>query len=79
MQLYYPDFTDDQRQQVWKTFLDKLAKDRGDSIRLNIDAKEYIRGSEVRELEWNGRDIRNGESQPLHIRCLRPFTLLTLR
>lgn len=60
VQLYYPEFTEDQRQQVWKTFIEKLAKERGDSIRLNIDAKEYIRGAEVRALEWNGRDIRNG-------------------
>ena len=61
VQLYYPEFTDDQRQQVWKTFIDKLAKERSD-IRLNIDAKEYIRGAEVRALEWNGRDIRNGKA-----------------
>ena len=61
VQLYYPEFTDDQRQQVWKTFIDKLAKERSD-IRLNIDAKEYIRGAEVRALEWNGRDIRNGQA-----------------
>ncbi|KAF9891838.1 hypothetical protein FE257_003323 [Aspergillus nanangensis] len=59
VQLYYSDFSDEERQLVWKTFTDKLARERGDYIRLNIDAKEYIRGAEVRALEWNGREIRN--------------------
>lgn len=30
-------------------------------MRLNIDAKEYIRGAEMRAVKWNGREIRNGE------------------
>ncbi|KAK3320596.1 hypothetical protein B0T19DRAFT_465487 [Cercophora scortea] len=47
------------RQEVWQTFIKKLARERGDSIRLNIDAKEYIRGSEMRAVKWNGREIRN--------------------
>ncbi|OTB06589.1 hypothetical protein M426DRAFT_318656 [Hypoxylon sp. CI-4A] len=59
VQLYYPDFDDDQRRQVWQTFIDKLAKDRGDCMRLNIDAKDYIRGAEIKSLKWNGREIRN--------------------
>ncbi|KAI0487789.1 P-loop containing nucleoside triphosphate hydrolase protein [Xylaria cf. heliscus] len=59
IQLYYPDFDDNQRQQIWQTFANKLAKERGDYMRLNIDAKDYIRGSEMRALKWNGREIRN--------------------
>ncbi|KAI1383576.1 P-loop containing nucleoside triphosphate hydrolase protein [Hypoxylon trugodes] len=59
LQLYYPDFDDDQRRQVWQTFIDKLAKERGDYMRLNVDAKDYIRGAEMRALKWNGREIRN--------------------
>ncbi|KAM7202928.1 hypothetical protein V8F20_004175 [Naviculisporaceae sp. PSN 640] len=59
VQLYYPEFTDEQRTLVWKTFTDKLARERGDYIRLNIDAKEYIRGAEMRAVQWNGREIRN--------------------
>ncbi|KAI0802934.1 P-loop containing nucleoside triphosphate hydrolase protein [Xylaria sp. FL0064] len=47
------------RQQVWGTFMEKLEKERGDHMRLNIDAKEYIRGSDMRALAWNGREIRN--------------------
>lgn len=61
VQLYYPDFTDEERQRIWKTFIDKLAKEKGNYIRLNIDAKEYIRGAELKSLKWNGREIRNGE------------------
>lgn len=61
VQLFYPEFTDEQRQLVWKTFMDKLARERGDYIRLNIDAKEYIRGAEMRSVQWNGREIRNGK------------------
>jgi hypothetical protein len=63
IQLYYPDFTDEQREQVWKTFVDKLVRERGDYMRLNIDAKEYLRGAEMRAVKWNGREIRNGETK----------------
>lgn len=63
VQLYYADFTDEERQLVWKTFTEKLARERGEYIRLNIDAKEYIRGAEMRALQWNGREIRNGKLQ----------------
>ncbi|QLI68001.1 uncharacterized protein G6M90_00g030840 [Metarhizium brunneum] len=59
VQLYYPDFTDNQRQQVWHTFIDKLARERRSYMRLNIDAKEYIRGAEMRNVKWNGTEIRN--------------------
>lgn len=61
VQLFYPEFTDEQRQLVWKTFIKKLARERGDYIRLNIDAKEYIQGKEMRAVQWNGREIRNGK------------------
>ncbi|KAI1750558.1 P-loop containing nucleoside triphosphate hydrolase protein [Xylaria castorea] len=59
IQLYYPDFDDDQRRQIWQTFIDKLVKERGNYMRLSIDAKDYIRGNEMRALKWNGREIRN--------------------
>ncbi|KAI1362157.1 P-loop containing nucleoside triphosphate hydrolase protein [Xylaria arbuscula] len=59
VQMYYPDFDDEQRQQIWQTFVNKLAKERGDYMRLNVNAKEYIRGSDIQALKWNGREIRN--------------------
>ncbi|TDZ54529.1 ATPase family AAA domain-containing protein 3B [Colletotrichum trifolii] len=59
VQLYYPDFTDDERQRIWKTFIDKLARERGDTMRLTIDAKEYIESMRKQGIKWNGREIRN--------------------
>lgn len=61
MQLFYPDFTDDERQQVWMTFMQKLTKERGKFLRISMDAKDYIKSNEVRSVKWNGREIRNGE------------------
>jgi SpoVK/Ycf46/Vps4 family AAA+-type ATPase len=60
IQLYYPEFDDVSRRKVWKTFIDKLRRERGDYIRLNIDAREYLEGNELRAVKWNGREIRNG-------------------
>jgi SpoVK/Ycf46/Vps4 family AAA+-type ATPase len=60
IQLYYPEFDDVSRRKVWKTFIDKLRRERGDYIRLNIDAREYLEGKELRAVKWNGREIRNG-------------------
>ncbi|KAF2438970.1 P-loop containing nucleoside triphosphate hydrolase protein [Karstenula rhodostoma CBS 690.94] len=58
-QLGYPDFTDESRRKVWQTFIDKLQRERGDCFRLNIDAKEYLDGKELKSVKWNGREIRN--------------------
>lgn len=62
--LYYPPFNDEDRKSVWKIFFDKLKKDRGNIMRIPIETKDYTNGSEVRELEWNGREIRNGKPRP---------------
>ncbi|KAI8301174.1 hypothetical protein K4K61_009070 [Colletotrichum sp. SAR11_59] len=59
IQLYYPDFSDEERQKVWKTFINKLVRERGETIRLTIDAKEYIESTRMQGLKWNGREIRN--------------------
>lgn len=45
------------------TFMQKLTKDRGKFMRISMDAKDYIRGNEVRSVKWNGREIRNGGLQ----------------
>jgi len=62
VQLYYPNFNDDDRRRVWQTFIDKLLRDRGQLIRLNIDAKEYLEAKEIQAVKWNGREIRDGQS-----------------
>lgn len=41
--------------------MQKLTRERGKYIRITTDAKEYIRGAEVRAVRWNGREIRNGK------------------
>jgi hypothetical protein len=57
----YPDFTEEDRKKIWKSFTEKLEKDRGDYIRLAIDAKEFIESSaKMKAAKWNGREIRNG-------------------
>jgi hypothetical protein len=61
VQMYYPPFTEDDRRKVWQTFIDKLQRERGDYIRLNIDAKEYLDAKDLKAVKWNGREIRNGK------------------
>lgn len=62
IKLYYPDFSETERQRVWETFVKKLTKERGDYMRVTIGAQEYIReGRQLREVSWNGREIRNGK------------------
>ncbi|KAK8000456.1 P-loop containing nucleoside triphosphate hydrolase [Apiospora arundinis] len=73
VQLYYPEFTDDQRQLVWKTFIDKLERERKGYMRLSISAKEYIKESKKSNLKWNGREIRNGESCPYRLIHIVPI------
>ncbi|KAF1969452.1 P-loop containing nucleoside triphosphate hydrolase protein [Bimuria novae-zelandiae CBS 107.79] len=58
-QLGYPDFTDESLHKVWQTFIDKLQREGGDYIRLNIDAKGYLDGKELMSVKWNGHEIRN--------------------
>lgn len=63
IKLYYPDFSETERQRVWDTFVKKLAKERGDYMRVTIGAQEYIReGRQLREVSYNGREIRNGKT-----------------
>lgn len=41
--------------------MDKLARERKD-IRVTRDAKDAIDSKTIRSLQFNGREIRNGES-----------------
>ncbi|KAK2601173.1 hypothetical protein N8I77_010642 [Diaporthe amygdali] len=59
IKLYYPDFGDTERQKVWNTFVKKLSRERENYMRVTIDAKEYIESKQLREIPWNGREIRN--------------------
>jgi SpoVK/Ycf46/Vps4 family AAA+-type ATPase len=61
LSIYYPDFTDEQREKIWNNYFDKIEKEAGDDIHVPYSTKEYaIESTAVRELKWNGREIRNG-------------------
>lgn len=64
----YEPLTDDKRKQIWNGFFAKLQSDmdrrkkegKTPIIEVNRYAKQYlIQDPEVKELQWNGRDIRN--------------------
>lgn len=65
VQIYYDDFGDDDRDKIWNTFFEKLEEDRETTMRIPQATKDYTQSQEVRALEWNGREIRNGT-------CLSP-------
>ncbi|KAH8900654.1 P-loop containing nucleoside triphosphate hydrolase protein [Thozetella sp. PMI_491] len=58
IQLFYPDLNEKQRQTMWGTFIDKLERERP-SMQIKYAVKEYLRSSEMRAFEMNGREIRN--------------------
>jgi len=43
--------------------MEKFEQERRD-IRINYTAKEYLRSDELLNKNWNGREIRNGETVP---------------
>ncbi|KAH0542492.1 hypothetical protein FGG08_003088 [Glutinoglossum americanum] len=57
--LFYPSFDDATRFAVWMNNLKKLNNERPD-IKTSWDLEDYLRESkELKELQWNGREIRN--------------------
>ncbi|KZM24333.1 ATP binding [Ascochyta rabiei] len=57
--IYYDDFDNDQRQQIWNTYFKKLEKERQDII-ISESARTYVETAPVlKESKWNGREIRN--------------------
>lgn len=61
----YGEFTPDQRIKVWDTFFEKLELDRESTMRILSSAKDYVQSSELQNLKWNGREIRNGKEKRL--------------
>jgi hypothetical protein len=64
VQIGYDPLDDHARNAIWENNFRKLKEDHdegGREIQYEWDAKEYVKKSkEVRELQWNGREIRNG-------------------
>jgi SpoVK/Ycf46/Vps4 family AAA+-type ATPase len=59
--LYYEKFSEKDRRKIWYNYFDKLERERGNEICVPYGTKEYATEStEVKKLEWNGREIRNG-------------------
>jgi hypothetical protein len=60
----YDPLTDDAREKIWKGLFRKLKTDHktgGQEIGYHYYAQRYIeRDEDVKKLEWNGREIRNG-------------------
>jgi SpoVK/Ycf46/Vps4 family AAA+-type ATPase len=59
--IYYPDFQDEERERIWHNYFDKLEREAGDRFYVPEGTKDYATESDaVRDLKWNGREIRNG-------------------
>lgn len=60
--IYYDKLGLDDRKRIWKQFFDKLNDERVDFL-VTKRAKSYIFDDEIMcQMEWNGREIRNGTS-----------------
>lgn len=60
--VHYPDFSEENRKRIWQKFFSKLSRDRP-NIRVDDGARSYaMKSEEVKELGWNGREIRNAFS-----------------
>jgi hypothetical protein len=46
---------------LWRTFINKLETEKP-SMQVKYAVKEYLRSSEMKDFEMNGREIRNGEN-----------------
>jgi hypothetical protein len=56
----YETLNEDARRHIWNNFFEKLKKERRD-ISVTERAKIFVRSDEtLKELELNGREIRNG-------------------
>jgi hypothetical protein len=64
VQIGYDPLDDDSRAKIWNNHFKKLARNHeegGREIHYSIMAQEYVQNSTaLRDLQWNGREIRNG-------------------
>lgn len=62
----YERLDDKAREQIWDNLFAKLKEDKkngGPEVRYEYEAKQYAKkDGDVKRLEWNGREIRNGVS-----------------
>ncbi|KAJ5711737.1 ATPase AAA-type core [Penicillium malachiteum] len=71
VQIGYDPLDEDSRQKIWDGYFQKLDsnhEDGGQKIEYSMSAKEYVEVKEdLRILEWNGREIRNGKQHSVSI------------
>jgi ATP-dependent Clp protease ATP-binding subunit ClpA len=64
LQLGYDPLDGHARSKIWENHFRELSEnyeEQGQEFRYEWNAKEYILNStEVKDLQWNGREIRNG-------------------
>ncbi|KAB5549814.1 ATPase [Coniochaeta sp. 2T2.1] len=59
--LHYKKLTDEDRMRVWMNNFERLERDSGGKCFVPQSARQYAYESEeVKDLRWNGREIRNG-------------------
>jgi hypothetical protein len=62
----FPPLSPENRVSLWSSFIKKLEKERQNEIRVEMDVKYYIKlDQDLLSLQWNGREIRSGESDIL--------------
>jgi SpoVK/Ycf46/Vps4 family AAA+-type ATPase len=63
----FPPLSPENRVSLWSSFIKKLEKERQNEIRVDMDVKYYIKqDQDLLSLQWNGREIRSGESNVPH-------------
>lgn len=61
--IYFRALTNDQRTQIWSSFIRKLEEEKRGKIRVDANVKYYIKEDrDLLGLEMNGREIRSGSS-----------------
>lgn len=60
--IHYNNLSHKDRNRIWNQFFDKLEAEREGDIKIAESARDYVLESKkMTEIEWNGREIRNGE------------------
>lgn len=58
--LHYRNLRDEDRERIWASNFDRLESESKGQVHVSAAAREFARhGDEVRQLQWNGREIRN--------------------
>jgi SpoVK/Ycf46/Vps4 family AAA+-type ATPase len=76
VQIYYPEFEDEQRAKIWDNVFEKLEEERETTMRILQATKDYTESEDIAALKWNGREIRNGKHRGFSSLATSLFTAL---